>query len=74
MLQILPCPPCQLGPLKVGTIVVDDGTQMTLHPSVLGLSLPFALSPPMKAIAFQFWQNFWTNPSTISPFHATNKF
>jgi len=53
-------------------MVADDGTQMTLHPSVLGLSLPFAPSPPMKV--FNFWQNFWTKPSTISPSHAINKF
>jgi hypothetical protein len=37
---------------------------------VLGSSFPFTLSLPMKAIVFYFSQIFWTNPSTISPFHA----
>jgi hypothetical protein len=55
-------------------MVANDGTQMTFHPSVLGLSLPFAPSPPMKAIVFYFWQKNWTNPSTISPSHATKEF
>ncbi len=41
---------------------------------VFGLSLPSTPSPPMKAIMFYFWQKFWTNPSTISPFHVANKF
>ncbi len=31
-LQILPCPPCQLGPFKASTMVMDDGTQMTHRP------------------------------------------
>jgi hypothetical protein len=41
---------------------------------VLGFNLHFVPSPPMKVIVLYFWQMFWTNPSTISPSHATHKF
>ncbi len=58
-LWILPCPPCQLGPFKVGTM-----SRLMMAPKwplvlVLGSSLPFPLSqPPTKAIMFYFWQKF----------------
>jgi hypothetical protein len=60
-----------MSPLPTWTIQSKRNVGLAL---VLGSNLPFVPSPPMKAIMLYFWQMFWTNPSTISPSHATHKF
>jgi hypothetical protein len=54
-------------------MVANDGTQMTPCPCVWFkfAFYPFFAHEGNRVLLLEF---FWTNPSTISPSHATNEF